>query len=61
MSIHDFMQMNDGIAEDPEIELNKPSKPRKRKNLNNYKKNIVELKEENDLKDITVPIGREKD
>jgi GTPase len=61
MSIHDFMMINDGIAEDPDIDLAHPSQSRKKKNFKAKKKKNLELKSENDLSDITNPIGREKD
>lgn len=61
MSIHDFMMINEGIAEDPEINLSNPTRKRKIKNLRSQKKKSVELKGQNDLTDITTPIGREKD
>ena len=60
MSIHDFMMINEGIAEDPEINLSNPTRKRKIKNLRSQKKKSVELEGLNDLTDITTPIGREK-
>ena len=61
MSMHEFMLLNDGISEDPEIDLSNPTKSRKKHNHRTQKKKSIELKNQNDLTDITAPIGREKD
>ena len=61
MSIHDFMLLDEGLSEDPEINLSNPTKSRKKNNKRAQSKKNNELKTENDLTDITTPIGREKD
>lgn len=49
------------LAEDPEFNLSNPTKVRKKHNRREHQKKTSESKSQNDLTDITTPIGREKD
>ena len=61
MSIHEFMSQNDGLAEDPEIELRKPTQVRKKRSHIEQHKRGTERTKGKKITDLTKPIGREDD
>ncbi|CAG9330711.1 unnamed protein product [Blepharisma stoltei] len=59
--LFDFFKIEDGVADDPDIELRNPTQPKRKRNRENYRKKNRELKEAHDLSTLSKPIGREND
>ena len=60
--LFNFWAIEEGLEDDPEFELRKPTHAKKKRNLEKHKKRILELKESSSqLSDLTMPIGRECD
>lgn len=59
--LFDFFKIEEGVNEDPDIELRNPTQAKRKRNRENYKRKTRETKETKDLTTLSQPIGRESD